>query len=382
LIAKKHLKSFAQKRNVDLNIEIVSREKKAFANLFAKKNPENNVETKLMDHAIIEHTRHVFTNGKDPSVKRELKSVVEMTKSVYNLNWTFVKDLFHHVWLDFKAVMITTNVPMISAIQLKVVWMYQSPVQITTNVLPNLAILLLDVSTNPKIVMTRNCVPEIVAMLLLEIAKTSLIKRFAIVAMEDHAQLMQTVMLGLTLSILNLSAKLHTVTNKLEVALQEKLKIADKNANKAVLLTMLAIMHNVFWTNNLENMIVFTLIKLVMTTNLAPLILAIRNLVVSMKLILIAKNANLPKSVIPPKIANNMISQTTLIANVKDLFVTSTKVFASVKAPTNFALLTIVKELVNQEMHVKLQNVFLMLMEIPHTVQEPLSFVMTKKHVL
>jgi hypothetical protein len=86
LIAKKLPKSFALKRNVDLNIENVSKEKKAFANLFVKKNPENNVEIKLMDHAIIEHTKPVFTNGKDPSVKRELKSVVEMTKIVYNLN--------------------------------------------------------------------------------------------------------------------------------------------------------------------------------------------------------------------------------------------------------------------------------------------------------
>jgi hypothetical protein len=119
-------------------------------------------------------------------------------------------------------------------------------VKITTNVLLNLAILLLDASTKPKIVMTRNCVLEIVAMLLLENAKTSLIKRFAIVAMEDHAQLMQTVMLGLTLSILNQYVKLHTVINKLEVVLQEKLKNVHKNADKAVFLTMLAIMHNVF----------------------------------------------------------------------------------------------------------------------------------------
>lgn len=76
LIAKNQQNSSAQKRNARLHINSVLREKEILVNLSATENQELNVTTKSMDLAMKMNTRPASINGREITVKPELKSPV------------------------------------------------------------------------------------------------------------------------------------------------------------------------------------------------------------------------------------------------------------------------------------------------------------------
>lgn len=143
--------------------------------------------------------------------------------------------------------MIKTDVLMMNAIQPKDVSTTKLTVTITMHVPLKDAITFSDVFTPTENVMMQHCVPEIAAILPLEIANLSLITLSTTKNAEEVlAKMIVNVLLGESLKILKLLAKELSVIEIWVLALLLKKKIVHLNANPPVSQPMLAMMLNVF----------------------------------------------------------------------------------------------------------------------------------------
>jgi len=126
--------------------------------------------------------------------------------------------------------MMETNAQKTFATQFKDALTPQSLVTTTMLAHLNSAILWLDVFTPKRTVTMESNVQEILAIPPLESANTNLTETFALTAKLHLAKSTVIVMLGLKLLIFHLNVLKHTVTQKLEVASEERKPFVQKIA--------------------------------------------------------------------------------------------------------------------------------------------------------